>query len=185
MLPPLSDAQWPDEIAELQDGFAGRLNVYRVMARHPALLRAWCNLRNHVVLNSTLTSMQSEVIILRTGLRRRSPYEWAHHVSRGLSVGLSHARIAAIADETPEPGDQLLIEAVDSLIDHNKIAIDIAGKLQAAIGIEGVLDLIATVGMYTTLAYVIETFGVPLDDDIEPAGLPIPKPFASTAQIVD
>ena len=36
---PLTDAEWPEEIADLRDGFAGTLNVYRAMAHHPALLR--------------------------------------------------------------------------------------------------------------------------------------------------
>lgn len=38
---PLTDADWPHEIDDLRDGFAGALNVYRLMAHHPALLRAW------------------------------------------------------------------------------------------------------------------------------------------------
>jgi hypothetical protein len=37
-MPPLPDADGPAKIAALSDGFAGRLKVYRVMARHPALL---------------------------------------------------------------------------------------------------------------------------------------------------
>jgi hypothetical protein len=37
---PLGDGDWPEEVADLRDGFAGRLDVYRVMARHPALLQA-------------------------------------------------------------------------------------------------------------------------------------------------
>ena len=40
-LPPLTDAQWPSDLADLLKGFAGGLNVYRVMAHNPALLRAW------------------------------------------------------------------------------------------------------------------------------------------------
>ncbi len=39
--PPISDAEWPEAIAEMKTGFAGALNVYRTMAHHPALLKAW------------------------------------------------------------------------------------------------------------------------------------------------
>ncbi len=44
---PLSDSDWPAEISDMLPGFAGKLNVYRTMAHHPALLRAWSDLREH------------------------------------------------------------------------------------------------------------------------------------------
>ena len=63
--PPLDNTHWPAEIADMQAGFAGRLNVYRVMAHHPALLRAWADLRDHVVVKTALGPELSEVVILR------------------------------------------------------------------------------------------------------------------------
>ncbi|MEN9062692.1 carboxymuconolactone decarboxylase family protein [Ponticoccus litoralis] len=96
--PPLSDADWPEEIAALRDGFAGQLNVYRTMAHHPALLRAQAPLRQHVVKDSALGPIRSEVVILRTGVRLGSSYEWQQHVSRARKLGMSDTRIAAIRD---------------------------------------------------------------------------------------
>lgn len=65
-LPPISDADWPQEIADLSGGFAGQLNVYRTMAHDPALLRAWAGLRQHIVRDSALGLELVEVVILRT-----------------------------------------------------------------------------------------------------------------------
>ena len=79
--PPISDANWPEEIADLREGFAGALNVYRTMAHHPALLSAWAPLRQHVVKENALGPALTEVVILRAALRMGSAYEWAHHVS--------------------------------------------------------------------------------------------------------
>src|SRR6056297_2874654 len=93
---PIPDAEWPLEIADLKDSFAGRLNVYRVMAHHPELLRAWVPLRRHLVQSSTLGPEQLEVAILRTAHRLNAPYEWAHHVERGRAAGLSDARIQSM-----------------------------------------------------------------------------------------
>src|SRR5690606_6271144 len=95
LLAPLADAAWPDEVAHMLDGFAGQLNVYRVMAHHPALLQAWSDYRNHVVLENALGAELSEVAILRTGHRLGSPYEWAHHVKRARLLGMKDARIAS------------------------------------------------------------------------------------------
>ena len=74
--PPLTDAEWPEPLADLRDGFAGQLNVYRTMAHHPALVRAWAPLRQHIVKDTALGLERSEVVILRTGHRMGSAYEW-------------------------------------------------------------------------------------------------------------
>ena len=166
MLHPISNADWPAEIAPMRDGFAGRLNVYRVMAHHPALLQAWENFRNHIVCQSQLTPQQSEIIILRTGHRHRSRYEWAHHVSRGLAVGLTRERIDAVRAIPNAPEDRLLVAAVDALIDNGKLAEPLATALRDALGVPAMLDLMATVGMYTTLAFLIESFDIPLEPEI-------------------
>ena len=164
-LPPLTDAEWPDALANLRTGFAGALNVYRVMAHHPALLRAWTDLRAHVVQDSSLTPQQSEVVILRTGVRRQSHYEWVHHVVRGYDCDLSLARIAALRGPLDgiEPADRLLAEAVDALIDENALPRPLQDALIAAAGVHGMLDVIATVGFYTTLSYLLKSFETPVD----------------------
>ena len=61
VLAPLTDAEWPPELADLRQGFAGNLNVYRVMAHNPALLRAWENLRGHIVTANALNPQQQSM----------------------------------------------------------------------------------------------------------------------------
>ena len=115
--PPLTDADWPDEIADMLGGFAGGLNVYRTMAHNPALLRAWTDLREHVVNRTALGKQGSEVVILRTGVRLGSTYEWQQHVSRARKCGMDDARIRSLRGpvEGMAPGDALLAQA-DPLI---------------------------------------------------------------------
>ncbi|MGI3169071.1 carboxymuconolactone decarboxylase family protein [Pseudooceanicola sp. C21-150M6] len=163
--PPIADADWPDEISDMLDGFAGQLNVYRTMAHHPALLRAWAPLRQHVVKQSALGPIRSEVVILRTAARLGSRYEWDQHVSRARKLGMSDARIAAIRD-TPEGEDALIVQAVDALIDARQLSPEAEARLADAIGRHAVIDLIATVGFYSVLGYLLMTYRTPLDDDI-------------------
>ncbi|MCA1337768.1 carboxymuconolactone decarboxylase family protein [Pseudooceanicola marinus] len=163
--PPLTDADWPEEIADLRDGFAGQLNVYRTMAHHPALLRAWAPLRQHVVKDSALGPVRSEVVILRAAVRLGSSYEWQQHVSRARKLGLSDARIAAIRD-MPQGEEGLIVRAVDALLDDHMLSPEQEAELAAAIGRAAVIDLIATVGFYSILGYLLMTYRTPLDDDI-------------------
>lgn len=164
-LPTLTDEQWPDEILDLREGFAGALNVYRVMAHHPALLRAWAPLRQHVVKETALGAERSEVAILRTAHRFGSDYEWGQHVSRARKLGFSDARIHALRD-MPEGEDGLIVCAVDALLDERKLSPQLEADLAAAIGRDAVLDLMATVGFYSVLGYLLMTYDTPLDADV-------------------
>jgi alkylhydroperoxidase family enzyme len=170
-LPPLADADWPPELAHLRDGFVGRGNVYRVMAHHPALLDAWSGLRKHVVTENALGAERIEVVILRAAHRLGAPYEWDHHVVRGRKAGLTDTRIRALAGplEAMDPADATLASAVDALTADARLPADLQADLTALVGTQGLLDLIATVGFYTTLAFIVNSFDTPLDTDIAEA----------------
>lgn len=160
--PPISDADWPEAIAEMKTGFAGALNVYRTMAHHPALLKAWAPLRQHVVKDSALGPVRSEVVILRAAHRMGSPYEWAHHVSRARVLGMSDERITAIRG-APEGEDGLIARAVDALFDDRRLSLALEAELAAVLGREAVFDLIATVGFYSILGYILMSYDTPID----------------------
>lgn len=166
-LSPIPDEQWPRDIQDMLSGFAGKLNVYRVMAHHPGLLRSWQGLRQHVVLENALPAQLQEMAILRVAHRAGATYEWTHHVSRGRAAGLSDARIDAAR---AAPGawaagelDTYILSAVDDLMDERALSDQSLSQLTAAVGTTGVLDLMATVGMYITLAFIVKTFAVPLE----------------------
>jgi len=175
---PLADENWPESIGHLRGTVAGRLNVYRTMAHHPALLAAWEPLRNHVVKHTALGKTFSEIVILRAGFRFGSAYEWAHHVSRGRACGLSDDRIASMAGalEDMAEDDRLLASAVDMLIADQALSPLVQKQLLSLVGPEGIFDLIATVGFYTTLACLLKSFATPLDADVanELAERPLP-----------
>lgn len=163
--PPIEDSDWPSSVADMREGFAGKLNVYRTMAHHPSLLRSWAPLRQHIVVDNALGPIRSEIVILRTGHRLGSSYEWAHHVSRARSLGLSDERIRAVA-AMPEGEDGLIVQAVDALFDWRHIPAALESELADRIGREAIFDLIATVGFYITLGGILMTYGTPIDDAI-------------------
>ena len=159
---PIPDEMWPEEIGDLRTGFAGALNVYRMMAHHPALLRAWAPLRQHIVKDTALGPERSEIVILRTGVRLGSSYEWAHHVARARALGIADDRIAAML-RMPEGEDGLLARAVDAILDEHRLPDALERELAATMGREAVFDLIATVGFYSVLGAILMTYDVPLD----------------------
>lgn len=175
--PPISNADWPAEIAVHREGFAGALNVYRTMAHHPALLEAWAPLRQHIVKKNTLGPELTEVVILRAGLRMGAAYEWAHHVSRALALGFSEHRINAIRGN-PEGVDGLIVNAVDALFDERRLTLEQEAELAEAIGRKAVIDLIAMVGFYSVLGYLLNTYETPIDDNIQKEAQTMPALFS-------
>ena len=166
--PPLSDADWPDAARDLLDGFAGRLNVYRVMAHHPDLLIAWANLRDHVVRKTSLGPEYSEVVILRTGVHLGSHYEWSHHVHRSRALGMADARIASVRGDLDGMAaeDAVLAGAVDALFTDKRLSDAQATAVRDLVGTGGLFDLIATVGFYSTLGYILNSFDTPVDEGV-------------------
>ncbi|PCH93814.1 MAG: carboxymuconolactone decarboxylase [Rhodobacteraceae bacterium] len=167
-LSPIPDDAWPQDITDLLPGFAGKLNVYRTMAHHPALLRAWVNLRQHLVVHNTLGAQHAEVVILRTGHNLNSAYEWAHHVSRGRACGMSDTRIASISGALAdmETDDAILAGGVDELFHNARLTPHSQSALTHLIGTHGIFDVMALVGMYSTLGFIVNSFATPIDDTV-------------------
>ncbi|MBD9541359.1 carboxymuconolactone decarboxylase family protein [Ensifer sp. ENS04] len=149
----------------MKAGFAGALNVYRTMAHHPALLKAWAPLRQHIVKDSALGAVRSELVILRSAYRMNSDYEWVHHVSRARALGISDERIQDMRG-VPKGEDGLIARAVDALFDTSRLPQDIERALFEAMGREAVFDLIATVGFYSILGFILLTYETPIDKGV-------------------
>jgi 4-carboxymuconolactone decarboxylase len=166
---PIPDEHWPSGLDALRGDFAGALNVYRVMAHHPQLLAAWQSLRNHIVRANSLPPRLSEIAILRVGVRLGATYEQAHHIVRGAQVGITADEIrrvtAAEASGFTGP-EHIVLAIVDSLLSEHAIPVQLLGKALQELSRQQVLDLIATVGMYVTLAFVVKSFAVPLEPAI-------------------
>jgi len=165
---PLQSDDWPDELAEIRSFLGNPLNIQNMMAHHPALLKAWMPLRNHVVGSSTLSAKQRELLILRTAHNCQAGYEWRHHVKRGLMAGLSQAEIDRVRKGAGATGwradEAVLLTAADHC--HGNLCIEgqTLEKLHRHFSAQQQLDILVTVGMYMTLAMIIKTWDVPMEN---------------------
>jgi alkylhydroperoxidase family enzyme len=148
------------------------MNILSTFAHHPALARAYFTLNGHLLLATTLSVRQRELVILRVASLRNSPYEWAQHVVVGRDVGLTDEEIARVTfgPDAPfwDPAEADLLRAVDELIIDRKISDQTWAVLRESIDTQQVMDLVFTVGSYDTLATLIGTFQLALDDDLLP-----------------
>ncbi len=150
------------------------LNIFRTLAHAPRALTAFLAWGNYILSKrNALTARDRELVILRTGYNCRSGYEWTQHKRIGLDCGLTEAEIARVK-AGPDAGgwsdlDQAMLRATDELTcDH--FVTDATWAALAPLGNKGRMDLVMTVGQYTQVSMILNSFGVQVEDgwDVDP-----------------
>lgn len=151
-----------------------KTNIMMVMGNHPALGKVYNDWGKHFLMNNTLNTRQLEIIILRIAWRVKSAYEWHNHVGYGMNAGLTLDDIAAIRDfpEGPKWSDEetALLQAVDDLIDHNRIANPTWTTLSKTLDKRQLMDLTFTIGHYVMTSWAISSMGVPIEGGADAVG---------------
>ncbi|MFJ5921191.1 carboxymuconolactone decarboxylase family protein [Kitasatospora sp. NPDC092948] len=170
--------QFPDaEQLLTAAGLDGRpiLNVLATLAADPTLLAALFPLLDRLG-RGTLPDRDRETVVLRVAWRTRSAYEWAHHARFADELGLTGEDRARIAEGPDADGHtdrtRTLLRAVDELHRDAALGDDTWRALGDSWTEPQILELLTLVGLYTLVAYVLNSCRVPLD-----SWLPDPEPL--------
>lgn len=160
---PLPEREWTDELGELIDQNwsapppGNRNNLYRTLARHPELFRAWSEF-GRVLLNGRLPARDRELLVLRTAWLTQCRFEWAFHVPLALRVGISAEEIDRVVEDPGtsrwDDGDAALLGAVDDLIHHAVIGEERWHRLRARYDDAQLMEIPVVVGQYQLVAYL-------------------------------
>jgi AhpD family alkylhydroperoxidase len=181
---PLAAKDWP---AEMGDALAAMVpaghprsltgdprrqgtNIMGTFAHHPALAKAFFTLNGHLLCATTLTPRQRELIVMRAAALQHCSYEWVQHVFVARGAGLTDLEIAWIAwGPTAPVWDELeasLLLAVDELARDGVITDHTWTVLNQHLEARQLLDVIVTAGAYTTIAWMMKSVGIDLDEDL-------------------
>ena len=168
---PLAITEWDVSLQHVIDDMQGRpLHIHCLLANHPDLLKAWWNYRMHSVRGGDLTQRDCELVILRVAVHMEAWYEWAAHVVRGMAAGLSLKEIDRVAAGPAAPGwnrhDAALLESVDQLIADHRVDSETLDTLGEFLSDKQILDVISLQGMYVSIACIIGSFGIEVEDYI-------------------
>jgi alkylhydroperoxidase family enzyme len=152
--------------------YARGFNIFRTQAHNPDALGAFLAWGNYILSDrNSLSARQRELAILRTGWLCRAGYEWAQHAVIGKSAGISEAEITAIkaGPDAPHwaPLEAAMLRACDELVADHFITTPTWQAL-AELGERGRMDLVYTVGQYTQVSMLLNSFGVQLDPGLVP-----------------
>ncbi len=109
----------------------------------------------------TISLRQREIVIDRTCARCGCEYEWGVHVAFfAARAGLDEAQITSLTHGVPsdpcwlDPGDRLLIEAVDQLHETADLADGLWAALADMFDERQLLDLLLLAGWYHAISFV-------------------------------
>ena len=176
---PLPPEEWSEELRPLasftasgEDVSLGDLNIFRTLARHPALFGSWAPFGGYLLTNGTLPFEERELLILRTGFNCRSPYEWGQHVRISLAGGMSREtidRVAAGPDADGwSPRESVLLRAADELHESARIWPGTWKALAAELDDRQLIELCVLVGQYHLVAFMLNAVGVQPEPGLEP-----------------
>jgi 4-carboxymuconolactone decarboxylase len=166
---PLTDAEFNDEQKEMLAPMGGRvLNIFRTLVREPKAFKGFLAWGNYVLSRrNALPEREREIVILRTGFLCKSGYEWTQHVLIGKRSGLSDDEIARLkkgAEAGWSAADAALIRASDELHKDQFISDATWAALGKHFTQKQCMDVVFTVGQYTQVSMILNTFGIQLDE---------------------
>ena len=144
------------------------LNIFRTLAHAPKGLAAFLGWGSYILSRrNSLPPREREIVILRTGWLCRSGYEFAQHTRIGKLCGLSDDEIARIKQgpdaEGWTPLERAMLRACDELVTDHHVS-DATWDDLSELGTKGRVDLVMTVGQYTQVSMMLNSFGVQLEE---------------------
>jgi 4-carboxymuconolactone decarboxylase len=151
----------------LVEGPRGRLpGPYKVWVHNPKLVHAAAPLGQHFTPGqSSVSEREREIAVLVITSAWHSAYPTAAHEKRGREVGLPAAAVEAIVGgrptSFPDAREQVVYEMALALGGGRLVPQGLYDRAVAALGHEGVTDVIVLMGYYTAVSLTMNFYAVP------------------------
>jgi len=171
MLPLLSieDARRRGAEAGISERFT-TVNAFRVMINNPSVAAGLERLLTTLMFHNKLNSRTRELMILRTGWRTCSEYEFCQHVRVARELGIAEEEILGVRDpercKAYSDVDRAAIKAADEIHERAEVSPATWAVLQKAFGPEELVELLLVPGFWRMVAGYLKTAKVPLDEDV-------------------
>ena len=165
---PYADPKQFDEKTTHLIGQLAPLNIFRMMANAPGLLRPFVDLGGAFLFEGKLDPVTRECAILRVGYLSNASYETAQHEKIGRDVGMSEDLIEAVKRGPDAEGlteeQKLTLAYVDDLVANVKAGDATFKPALAHFGAEQLQELTLITGYYMMVCRFLETFEVDIED---------------------
>ena len=144
-----------------------RLNVFRGLLNNPAITLAQSGLAGALMGSKTLDHRLRELVILRTGWRTKSEYEFVQHVGVSRRMKMTDEEILGVRNPAQckayNDVDRAVIAMADELHDHSQVSAKTWATLEKTFSSAQLVELILVAGFWHMMAGFLKTAEIPLD----------------------
>lgn len=154
----------------LDESFAA-LNAFRTMLNNPTATGAFAAMLTTLMFRNTVSARARELIILRTGWRTRSEYEFCQHARVSRELKMTEEEILGVRDPAACKAyneiDRALLRMADEIHEAAEVSPATWSILRGAFSASDLVELLLIAGFWRMAAGYLKTARVPLD-----AGVP-------------
>jgi alkylhydroperoxidase family enzyme len=165
-IPPVSAAAMTEEQKATVGPWAS-MNFAAVMVTHPQLYKTFVPLIAKVISGSNLPPRDREILVLRTLALGNEVYELHHHALIARNAGMTDAEIEHASNGSGpslSAFDRTLIQAAEELAKDQRVGDTTWAALANRYSPVEMMEAVALVGVYTTMAMLTKSFGIQLED---------------------
>ena len=144
---------------------------FAALLHSPVLADRTAELGAYIRFDSTLSPIDRELVILSVARVFDCRFEWAYHVREARKAGVRSEAIAAIRERRApaglSEGEAAIVGYVSQLLVSHRTDDATIAALRARLGLQGVVELTATIGYYAMLACTLNAFDVRPDSGEE------------------
>jgi 4-carboxymuconolactone decarboxylase len=157
---PAQLAVW-DRIAQSRGRVAG---PFAALLHSPELARRIAETGHYVRFEGPLSQAERELAIITVARVLDAQYEWAAHAVLARNAGVRDEVIAAIRERRAPagftPAEAQIFGYASSLLRDHRVSDEAFAGLQKRFGLEGLVDLTATIGYYAMIGCALNAFGI-------------------------
>jgi 4-carboxymuconolactone decarboxylase len=156
-----------EQFAKLAAG-RGILNLHRMMAHAPELMKASGDMAVAFRHEAILARALAEIVILRTAQVVNCDYEWERHVPIAGAAGVSEQQIAEVG-RWPQstlfnPKEKIALKYAEILAGGARVDDQTFAELQRHLPAREIVALTMLVGFYVSTAIFIKALAIPDDN---------------------
>lgn len=143
----------------------GILNLHRMMAHAPQLMKASGELALALRRSTELSRTVAEIVILRIAQMTDCSYEWMQHLPLARAAGVSEPQIADVA-RWRETGvfteaQRAALAFTEKAVDGNRVADGDVEDLRRHFSPREIVELTMLIGFYVSTAILLNALAIP------------------------
>ena len=166
-------------VADMMSSPRGRLPPPMVpMLRSPELMTRIGGLGDHILFHNSLQPRIFEQTVLLVARQWTQQFEWRHHYPLALKAGVRQETVDAIADGRHPAGldedESAAYDFATELLVNKSVSDPTYARFLGRFSEENVMDMVGTLGFYTSISMVINVDRTPIETGTAPLLKPLP-----------